>query len=1139
MSFSLSSAKGFVTDALRIAPAVFYEPENVVLGQYAFVPWVRSGLAAAIQSATAAALRGTVSVGVTVQDTTGTTRDVAKTLVLRGPGDVVGIDPGQIIRRVPQPGTVNAEESFVAQIEFDRPEYPWLFSPFAPDGERLRPWLALVVCEASRAELRPGSPGLPQQLATTLGELPLLDDAWAWAHAQVVGPADGAGASVADRLTDDHAPANLSRLLCPRKLDRNKNYIACLVPAFDAGVRAGLGQSAGTLAHAWTRAADGSDAGQQIVLPCYDSWSFSIADAGDFRSLAERLVPIAAPWPIGRRLIDASAPRGTLPPLADGAPGAVQVLRCALVSPQPMPADGPQEGAGWNATTRDALRQVVDTANAPGHEDLPRVGPRLYARFQRARSTIGPVFGAPADDARVHAADADWFAQLNSHPMHRVVAGLGTRVVQRDQEPLMQAAWAQVGDIDAANRALRQHQFGRYVGDSLHKMHFSRLDLGTLSQVLRGVQGKLRLNGAGLTLHGQVEASAVAPAAMTAAFRRATRTRGPVARQTGTAASASLRQLVAKGDQFRDFRRPYSEPDGVRSLSARAIAALPTALVARKLGINEAAAGAALSQRLVTLANTRSIADVALSPVAGWRVPTGNLDFGAIAAGQVAQIVEAASPASVQAAPLKSEIFASVFVGLANSRVAGVAERADQHVLDVHQRLPLQLAPALPVVPNNIGLRALGVAPQIARVPQAAAGRRIPIDPRLPPVTLPPVTLPPAPLPPAAVAEQRFETDVSRGLTDIIARARAIPALTAAQAVSDLALGAGIQALPLTPARPALAAKAAALLLATAPARTMSQYAQARLARFPEWLAPDWFANGRVEPIMAAPHFDRPMYEALDAYSRDWLIPGLGTIASTDFVTLLETNPAFTEAFLIGLSDEMGRELLWRGYPTDQRGTYFRRFWDHDKDELAADIHLFDPPPFAARPLGSHLNNDGGEHGHLVLVVRGELVRRYPHAMMTAVLAEADDDQRPVFSTHTAEIQFHAHLPPDIVLVGFRLTAEQVRRDPWWFILSEHPTAPRFGLELAGRNPRVAGATVTRDDADWNDLTDGSGRLDQGRFLSPRGRTITVSDPLSTPPSTIWPGSAATVARTLLRNPVRAAFRGHTLVTPQPGAPNA
>ena len=101
---------------------------------------------------------------------------------------------------------------------------------------------------------------------------------------------------------------------------------------------------------------------------------------------------------------------------------------------------------------------------------------------------------------------------------------------------------------------------------------------------------------------------------------------------------------------------------------------------------------------------------------------------------------------------------------------------------------------------------------------------------------------------------------------------------------------------------------------------------------------------------MAAPVFEVPMYERLDAYNRDWLVPGLGKIPKPDFVTLLETNPKFTEAFLAGLSDEMGRELLWRGYPTDQRGTYFRRFWTPDQDELAQDLHRFTPTP-----LGTHL----------------------------------------------------------------------------------------------------------------------------------------------------------------------------------------
>ena len=47
-----------------------------------------------------------------------------------------------------------------------------------------------------------------------------------------------------------------------------------------------------------------------------------------------------------------------------------------------------------------------------------------------------------------------------------------------------------------------------------------------------------------------------------------------------------------------------------------------------------------------------------------------------------------------------------------------------------------------------------------------------------------------------------------------------------------------------------------------------------------------------------------------------------------DSVGLVQTNPAFVLAYLIGLNHAMAGELLWRGFPTERRGTHFRRFWD-------------------------------------------------------------------------------------------------------------------------------------------------------------------------------------------------------------------
>ena len=77
---------------------------------------------------------------------------------------------------------------------------------------------------------------------------------------------------------------------------------------------------------------------------------------------------------------------------------------------------------------------------------------------------------------------------------------------------------------------------------------------------------------------------------------------------------------------------------------------------------------------------------------------------------------------------------------------------------------------------------------------------------------------------------------------------------------------------------------------------------------------------------MAAPVFTRPMYEALRDHYQEFLVPGLEEIPPNT-ITLVATNPAFVEAFMVGLNHEMARKLLWREYPTDQRGTYFKRFW--------------------------------------------------------------------------------------------------------------------------------------------------------------------------------------------------------------------
>ena len=71
---------------------------------------------------------------------------------------------------------------------------------------------------------------------------------------------------------------------------------------------------------------------------------------------------------------------------------------------------------------------------------------------------------------------------------------------------------------------------------------------------------------------------------------------------------------------------------------------------------------------------------------------------------------------------------------------------------------------------------------------------------------------------------------------------------------------------------------------------------------------------------MAYPEIDIPMYEPLKKLSDELFLPNLNLIPQNT-ITLLETNQSFIEAYMVGLNHEFARELLWREYPTDQRGS--------------------------------------------------------------------------------------------------------------------------------------------------------------------------------------------------------------------------
>ncbi|WP_254532750.1 hypothetical protein [Natrinema gelatinilyticum] len=318
-----------------------------------------------------------------------------------------------------------------------------------------------------------------------------------------------------------------------------------------------------------------------------------------------------------------------------------------------------------------------------------------------------------------------------------------------------------------------------------------------------------------------------------------------------------------------------------------------------------------------------------------------------------------------------------------------------------------------------------------------------------------------------------------------------------------------------------------------------------------------------LDQILEAPSFSEPMYEPLKNLSEEYFLPGVEDVP-LDSVGLLVTNPAFVEAYMVGLSHEMGRELRWREYPTDLRGTYFRRFWDRrsvvpqpteaEQNDIA-EIHAWD----GSKNLGKQSPSSGAGDGEtLVLLVRGELLQRYPNTTIYAAKAKQKPGSNPgpnepiprvpdlpdptpgsKATGNTKHPIFRGTLDPDITFLGFDLTPEDAfgtttQKDDlgWFFVLEEPPGEPRFGLDEPADGDD--GTELT----DWNDLTWG--------HLSPNGEyhyvDVGPSKPGSGPPGlagkqidgVTWGENSAHMASITWQRPYRMAVHADDMLPPNP-----
>jgi len=956
---------------------------------YVFLPWVRQGAACDIQTVDQSADQaGFVSVKVKLRVNNSAADEIEQQVRLYGPGDVIGIDARQVLRTVPTHLSADFEPNYFPAIEFDRPDFPWLFTPAKADaGNRLRPWLCLVVIRKQRGVTlsRDRVNPLPVlEIKTPANadlELPDLSESWAWAHAQIAGVKRDFD-SLKKSLAGDPA-LTVSRLLCPRRLDPLTDYLACVVPAFELGVKAGLGipiqhddkrDEEQSLEPAWKTGAT-----SEIRLPVYFDWEFRTGTGGDFEALVGMLTARALDSSVGKRLVDISHAFADQPPAASGKGMTLELQGALRVAGSP-PAE-------WIKDTREpfqsALQAILNlpwqqaTTAQPDKDEDPILAPPIYGCWQAARHLVN-IKPTPAQPL-------NWLDELNLDPRHRGAAAIGTQVVQVEQEQLMASAWEQLGDLTAINQIRRQAQLGRAVNVVYHNKHFSRFSEETLLKVMapaqsRVVVGSLTSGDKRALLSQKIVQSGIPVQASSAPLRRFTSTRGVVNTR---------------------FKPAVARPIAIMSLI--------------KTQAQVAVSGSGM---------------VTMNRVSNAMAGRPDLDL----LKQSLQIERASSVAGT--APQ-----------LGNFKIAAEGTLPNRTVLDFPKGQPDS--------------------------PDASMFRKL------------------------VKAQQDF-------LGQLFAPAKANSQLTFNLFTTDIK---------------------GRLLQSVDPEKTILARVQAADSTTPP--------GDQLEPILDAPEFPQPMYEALRDLAQDFLFSGLQKVP-VNTVTVLETNPPFVESFMVGLNSEMSHELLWRNYPTDQRGTYFRQFWDTSVDKPEADMKEI--RTWGNTHLGQNLTR--GSSGNLVLLIRGELLRRYPNSVIYAVKAvktggklglstNANDESLPIF---------RGTMKPDVTFLGFNLTeAAALGLDPaqpngWFFVIQEQPTEPRFGMDVADFvKPPQPPPLQTWDDLSWRHLANTEVELNAMTHAS-------VKIVLPSLPKATWGinSNSAHHAYITLQRPVRIAIHAKQMIKRSP-----
>jgi len=1073
------------------------------LAHYSFLPWLRQGLAAKINEADSlgaapanpALERATLTITaqLTHTDRSGSpegthTQDITKTVQLVGPGDVAGFDLRAILRTYPARDIPDFAANLLPYIEFYEEDFPWRYTPAHPaqaNDRQLRPWLALLTLKTGEFTLKRNPQGLAVlsiEEAVIDSVLPSEGETWAWAHVQMNHfLTDTSGQALVNTIDSglrQRPDSGFSRLLSPRKLVPRTEYTAFLIPVFETGRRAGLGLN---------------PAGIPAQEPAWKKGQ-----------MAASTKPQPFNFPVYYHWSFHTGPDGDFETL-------VSILKPIVTRTESgtMPMDIQSPGYGLDGLAESQTLGFEGALMPPGFasEPFPAPGSAGDDQFNQQLETVLNLSADFTDPSTpVPSATNPFFeGSVADDPIlvppvygvwHAMIEKLGGAT---------NPAWIETLNRDPRYRGAAGLGSQVVRDDQENLMHRAWLQVDRINEANQRIR-EAELNRQlmnSLYLKHLIRTDADKFIQLTAPMHGLVKRANdaltevnPVSFQTELSQSRIPNAASSAG-----FRR-LTRPQGTASKAIQQISQTPAALTGQVLTRFNAFDG--------TLAQGLSAAPLKTNPPS------------ALALTQTAQFVaqldlKFQTDPQLRARELMLELVAAADVTL-----------------------------ALPA------LRAALKAALTAQAPTAAVQSQL--DPFIDAIT---AGRQEADVKVIEADKASFEALFGPGAND---KRSGNVAIRRQAAAGEIRLDSALTALGdvqlFRAGLDALATKMDQFIVPTLGTQfaggleTVRKGLSRRLdpnysvgvrigSRLKIWENGAWQPNRNLKPVMAYPEFPDPAYLAIKKLSQDFILPNVSRLPENS-LTLMESNQKFIEAVMAGLNHEMARELLWREFPTDQRGSYFRQFWSVNDNiletnpERKLDIRKM-------HEWRSALGGNGMRAArNLVLVVRGHLFKKYPNTLVFAQKAQYDRNQpRKLAEATEANVRFPiftAELEPDIYLFGFELTREEAQgvrvreahantaglNPGWFFVFKERPGQPQFGLD--DYEDAIHGTTrPAGQPADWNGLT--------WEHLVPRnedlaeyslnfGRTIRITNPPAGTVQPTWGDNAADMASILFQNPV-------------------